>query len=118
MPLTIMTIATEQLLQSGFSDDLILHYQLHPEELIQQTIDRKQGTLSNTGALVINTGEFTGRSPDDRFFVKDCITENAINWNKFNIAIDEKYFHQLKEKMLHFFNEQEEICFRGHRPSG
>ena len=112
MSINTMTIATEQLLKCGFSDELMMHYQMLPEELIQQTTDRKQGSLSDTGALVINTGEFTGRSPDDRFFVRDSITENAVNWNKFNIAIDEKYFHNLKEKMLHFFNEQEEIWVR------
>ena len=107
-----LTIAAEQLQHSGFSDDLIIHYHLHPEELIQQTIDRKQGSLSDTGALVVNTGTFTGRSPDDRFFVKDSITENSINWNNFNIPIDEKYFHQLKEKMLQYFNKQDEIWVR------
>ena len=107
-----LTIAAEQLQHSGFSDDLIIHYHLHPEELIQQTIDRKQGSLSDTGALVVNTGTFTGRSPDDRFFVKDSITENSVNWNNFNIPIDEKYFHQLKEKMVQYFNEQDEIWVR------
>ncbi len=112
MALNTLTIAAEQLQHSGFSDDLIIHFQLQPEELIQHTIDRKQGSLSDTGALVVNTGTFTGRSPDDRFFVKDSITENSINWNNFNIPIDEKYFHQLKEKMMHYFNEQDEIWVR------
>ena len=107
-----LTIAAEQLQHSGFSDDLTIHFQLQPEELIQQTLDRKQGSLSDTGALVVNTGTFTGRSPDDRFFVKDSITENSVNWNNFNIPIDEKYFYQLKEKMLQYFNKQDEIWVR------
>lgn len=107
-----LTIAAEQLQHSGFSDDLTIHFQLQPEELIQQTLDRKQGSLSDTGALVVNTGTFTGRSPDDRFFVKDNITENSVNWNNFNIPIDEKYFYQLKEKMLQYFNKQDEIWVR------
>ncbi|MCY7422686.1 MAG: phosphoenolpyruvate carboxykinase (ATP) [Chitinophagaceae bacterium] len=112
MSLNIMTVATEQLQQAGFSEELIIHYQLHPDELIQQTIEHQQGSLSDSGALVINTGEFTGRSPDDRFFVKDSITANVIDWNHFNIPIDEKYFHLLKDKMLSFLNEQEEIWVR------
>ena len=107
-----LTIAAEQLQHSGFSDDLTIHFQLQPEELIQQTLDRKQGSLSDTGALVVNTGTFTGRSPDDRFFVRDSITENSVNWNNFNIPIDEKYFYQLKEKMLQYFNKQDEIWVR------
>ena len=48
-----------------------VHYQLSPEELITDTLSRGEGVLSNTGALVIHTGEFTGRSPKDRFIVKD-----------------------------------------------
>ncbi|MGL1245543.1 phosphoenolpyruvate carboxykinase (ATP), partial [Vibrio parahaemolyticus] len=50
---------------------------------------------NNTGALCINTGEFTGRSPQDKFTVKDAITENSVHWNNFNNPIEEKYFFQL-----------------------
>ena len=38
------------------------------------------GIFSNTGALAIDTGEFTGRSPKDRFIVKDSITEESVWW--------------------------------------
>ena len=40
-----------------------IHYQLSPEELVQDTLRIGEGVLNDTGALVINTGEFTGRSP-------------------------------------------------------
>ena len=53
------------------------HWNLTPEELTQKTIDLGQGKLSDTGALVINTGEFTGRSPKDRFIVCDDKTEES-----------------------------------------
>ena len=51
-----------------------IHYQLSPEELLQDTLRIGEGVLNDTGALVINTGEFTGRSPKIRFIVKDEIT--------------------------------------------
>ena len=54
------------------------HYQLSPEELHQITIDKDMGVEANSGALAVNTGEFTGRSPLDRFIVKDEITENEV----------------------------------------
>ncbi|MDE3253472.1 MAG: phosphoenolpyruvate carboxykinase (ATP), partial [Bacteroidota bacterium] len=66
-----------------------LHYQLSPAELVEQTLLKGQGVLNDTGALCIRTGEFTGRSPKDKFIVKDHITADAVDWNQFNIPIDE-----------------------------
>lgn len=68
MPVHAITIPTDQLVEIGLAASTNIHYQLSPDELIQQTLNLKQGVLSDTGALVINTGEFTGRSPEDRFF--------------------------------------------------
>jgi phosphoenolpyruvate carboxykinase (ATP) len=88
-----------------------VHYQLSPEELTEQTILRGQGTKSSTGALVINTGEFTGRCPKDKFIVKDEITAGSVNWNDFNLPIEEKYFDQIYNKMTAYL-EQKEIWVR------
>ncbi|MCA6516754.1 MAG: phosphoenolpyruvate carboxykinase (ATP), partial [Chitinophagaceae bacterium] len=55
-----------------------IKYQQTPDELIEATVQRGQGTLSDTGALCINTGMFTGRVPKDKFIVKDAITENRV----------------------------------------
>ncbi|MEJ7679018.1 MAG: phosphoenolpyruvate carboxykinase (ATP) [Segetibacter sp.] len=99
-----------------FSIDLCavsnIHYQLPPQELIQQTLDLKQGELNNTGALVIRTGEFTRRSPENRFFVKDYCTEKNVDWNKFNIPIEEKYFLQLKKELLEYLGNKEVVWIR------
>jgi phosphoenolpyruvate carboxykinase (ATP) len=84
-----------------------IHYQLSPEELTTQTVNRGEGVLNDTGALVINTGKFTGRSPKDKFTVKDALTESTVYWNDFNIPIDEKYFFQLKGKMLNYLNDKD-----------
>ncbi|RXK82815.1 phosphoenolpyruvate carboxykinase (ATP) [Filimonas effusa] len=89
-----------------------VHYQLTPEELTAQAVQRQEGELNDSGALCINTGEFTGRSPQDKFIVKDIITEDTVNWNQFNIPIGEKYFHQLKAKMLDYLNANDEIWVR------
>jgi len=88
------------------------HYQLAPEVLAEQAVNRGQGVLNDTGALCINTGEFTGRSPKDKFTVKDASTENSVHWNNFNIPVEEKYFFQLKEKMLNYLNQREELWVR------
>lgn len=84
-----------------------IHYQLSPEELTAQTVSRGEGVLNDTGALVINTGKFTGRSPKDKFTVKDALTENTVHWNDFNIPFTESAFLELKEKMLAYLAGKE-----------
>ena len=83
-----------------------VHYQLPPEKLIEQTVELGQGTLNDTGALAISTGEFTGRSPRDKFIVVDPLTENTIDWNQFNNPIDEKYFDILYRKMCTYLQDK------------
>ena len=83
-----------------------VHYQLTPETLIKQTLDYRQGVLSDTGALVVSTGEFTGRSPKDRFIVVDSLTENTVHWNQFNIPIDSKYFDILYRKICTYLQDK------------
>lgn len=88
-----------------FADDIF--YQLEPDELVAQTLEKHQGVKSDTGALVINTGHFTGRSPNDKFIVRDNLTEHSIDWNNFNHPIDENYFDRIHKKMLGYFSSRE-----------
>lgn len=83
-----------------------IFYQLSPEELINQAVSKGEGVLSDTGALVIDTGEFTGRSPKDRFIVRDKLTDNTIDWNEFNIPIEEEIFEGLYHKMMDYLGDK------------
>lgn len=109
--ITTLMIPSKELHQLGLKQPEF-HYQLAPEVLAEQAVNRGQGVLNDTGALCINTGEFTGRSPLDKFTVKDELTENSVHWNNFNIPVEEKYFLQLREKMLDYLNAKEEIWVR------
>lgn len=100
-------IATPAFLHEALKNISNVHYQLSPEELEEQTIVLGQGKLSSTGALVINTGEFTGRSPKDKFIVKDEITTETVHWNDFNIPIDEAHFNGVYEKMTAYLSDKE-----------
>lgn len=82
------------------------YYQLLPEDLIMQSVEKGEGFLSSTGALVINTGQFTGRSPKDRFIVKDKTTASSVDWNELNQPIDEKYFILLFDKMRTYLKDK------------
>ncbi len=74
-----------------------VHYQSDPEELIQETLQRQEGTLSDTGALVVSTGQFTGRSPKDKFIVLDEETEKTVFWNEFNNPLEEANFFRIRQ---------------------
>ena len=57
-----------------------VNYQLTPDQLHDITISKRQGITASSGALAVNTGEFTGRSPKDRFIVKDEVTKDRVWW--------------------------------------
>ena len=82
------------------------------DELIQRTLDLNLGVLNNTGALCINTGEFTGRSPKDKFTVKDALTENAVDWNNINQAYSTEAFDALQTKVVAHLDAKSEIFVR------
>ena len=81
-----------------------VHYQLTPSELIEHCVRLGQGVLSDKGALCINTGKFTGRSPLDRFIVKDGLTENTVDWNSINIPFSAEKFDSLEAKVAKYFD--------------
>jgi phosphoenolpyruvate carboxykinase (ATP) len=83
------------------------HWNLSPKELAQQTLDLKQGVLNNTGALCVNTGKFTGRSPKDKFTVKDAITEKSVDWGDVNIAMAPAAFDKLYDKVCNYLSGKE-----------
>ncbi|MFP4844867.1 phosphoenolpyruvate carboxykinase (ATP) [Winogradskyella sp. PE311] len=84
-----------------------VNYQLSSDELQTETISKGQGVESSSGALAVNTGEFTGRSPMDRFIVKDAITEDKIWWGNINIPFDGDKFQKLYEKVTHYLSDKE-----------
>lgn len=102
----------KNLVKSGLRNTDSIHYQSTPEELVQDTLRIGEGVLNDTGALVIRTGEFTGRSPKDKFIVKDEITAGTVHWNDFNLPIEPRYFDLIFEKITAYINEQPEIWVR------
>jgi phosphoenolpyruvate carboxykinase (ATP) len=79
-------------------------WNLSPSELVEDTILNGQGELTDTGALAIETGEFTGRSPKDRFVVCDEKTENAVWWGDVNIKFTPEKFDALYNRMKAYLN--------------
>ena len=71
------------------------HWNLPPAKLILQTLLRGEGVLTSQGALAIETGRFTGRSPKDRFLVKDSNTAATVDWGDINQPMSPENFHCL-----------------------
>ncbi|MCL4117206.1 UNVERIFIED_CONTAM: hypothetical protein GTU68_002624 [Idotea baltica] len=84
-----------------------VNYQLSPDQLHDITIEKKQGVEASSNALAVNTGEFTGRSPKDRFIVKDEITKDRVWWGNINIPFDSEKFEKLYDKVVNYLSNKE-----------
>lgn len=87
--------------------NVTIHRNLDEEQLIAISLEKGMAKLNNTGALMVDTGEFTGRSPKDRFIVKDKVTEDTVDWGDINIPISSEKFDKLYEKMLNYLEGKE-----------
>ncbi|SNY94621.1 phosphoenolpyruvate carboxykinase (ATP) [Flagellimonas pacifica] len=84
-----------------------IHYQLSSDDLHRITIEKDMGKEASSGALAVNTGEFTGRSPMDRFIVEDDITKDKVWWGNINIPFEPQKFDKLYDKVIAYLNEKE-----------
>ncbi|UII19190.1 phosphoenolpyruvate carboxykinase (ATP) [Fulvivirga ligni] len=75
-------------------------WNLTPAELVSEAIKNNEGVLTSTGALMCDTGKFTGRSPKDRYIVKDDITADKVWWGNINIPFDSDKFDKLFDKVV------------------
>ncbi len=87
-----------------------VHSQLTRDELVKHALRRDEGVIAKNGALVVLTGHRTGRSPKDRFIVKDARTEHTVNWGAVNQPIAIDAFDALWQKAQAYLAQQQE-CF-------
>lgn len=90
----------------GIESDTV-RYQLSPSELHEISLEKDMGKEASSGTLAINTGEFTGRSPMDRFIVKDEVTSEKVWWGDINIPFETEKFDALYDKVIAYLNEKE-----------
>ena len=92
---------------------LKIHRNLSVDDLVQTAVARNEGVINSTGSLSVNTGKYTGRSPDDRFIVYDDKTRNTIDWGKINHQFQSETFEKILEKMKHFVDGKDLFVFDG-----
>ncbi|WP_374758831.1 phosphoenolpyruvate carboxykinase (ATP) [Runella salmonicolor] len=82
------------------------NFNLPPAALVEHAILNGEGVLADTGALMVDTGKFTGRSPNDRYIVSDDKTLQAVWWSDINIPFDAQKFDALHRKMLDYLEDK------------
>ncbi|MBC6989783.1 phosphoenolpyruvate carboxykinase (ATP) [Hymenobacter sp. BT491] len=99
--------ALDRLKPLGFVQAAHVNLNLTPAELVEAALQRGEGTLTDTGALMCDTGQFTGRSPKDRFVVQDAHTQDSVWWGDINIPFAPDQFDRLQEKMINYLSDKE-----------
>ena len=87
--------------------DVNVHWNLSPEELQRITVEKNMGKETSNGTLAVNTGKFTGRSPQDRFIVKDNYTEDNVWWGKVNKPVSSENFDKLQKEVTNYLSGKE-----------
>lgn len=82
------------------------HWNLAPAQLTEEAVKNGEGTITDQGALMADTGEFTGRSPKDKFTVKDEKTQDTVWWGDINFPISSENFDALHQKMVAFLADK------------
>ena len=88
--------------------------ELSTEELIEVAINNKEGVIASNGAFSTNTGNRTGRSPNDRFIVKEPGTDSLIDWGDVNKPFDEVKFDNLWDKVDAYLAENDRYVSKVH----
>ena len=102
----------QQLKQMGINPSAI-YCNLSQEEWREQELERGEGRLSENGTVIVNTGIYTGRSPNDRFIVRNETSENLIDWGDINLPLSEDSFNVLEAAVKEEMNNKKLFIFDG-----
>lgn len=97
----------------GIINAKAVYRNLSPAVLVEKALERGEGKLNNKGALVVLTGKYTGRSPNDKFIVDSKGVHDEIAWGKVNVPITQEKFDAIYEKMIAYLQNREIFIFDG-----
>ncbi|MFM5917734.1 MAG: phosphoenolpyruvate carboxykinase [Novosphingobium sp.] len=100
---------SHSLAAQGFETSAKLHANLGTAPLVEHALRNGEGQLTKDGALLVDTGKFTGRSVKDKFVVRDGVTEDTINWGPINQPMSVDHWANLKADFLAALKGQEEL---------
>ena len=97
----------------GIVNPKAVYRNLTPAQLTEAALRRGEGKLSNTGALVVTTGKYTGRSPKDKFIVDTPSVHDDIAWGSVNVPITQEKFNAIRSKVIAYLQNREIFIFDG-----
>ena len=97
----------------GIINAAAVYRNLTPAQLTEHALRRGEGKLSNTGALVVKTGKYTGRSANDKFIVDSEGIHDEIAWGKVNKPMSQECFDALYSKVIAYLQNKEIFIFDG-----
>jgi phosphoenolpyruvate carboxykinase (ATP) len=97
----------------GITSPAEVYRNLEPASLVEHALAAGEGKLSDTGALVVYTGKYTGRSPDDKFIVDTPEVHDNIDWGKVNRPISREKFNAIRDKAAAYLNGKDVYVFDG-----
>ena len=93
-----MKKVTKDLEKLGIVNVAQVYRNLTPAELVEHALKREEGILSASGALVVTTGKYTGRSPKDKYIVDTPGIHEKIAWGNVNKPIEKEKFDSIYKK--------------------
>jgi len=97
----------------GIINPKAVYRNMDPAELTEAALRREEGVLSDTGALVVETGKYTGRSPNDKFIVDTAGIHDKIAWGKVNVPITREKYQAIRSKLTAYLQGEEIFIFDG-----
>ncbi|MFV0432282.1 MAG: phosphoenolpyruvate carboxykinase (ATP) [Alphaproteobacteria bacterium] len=105
-------VSSHGLEEQGLTNLKRAYWNLSPEALVEEAIRRNEGKLAKGGAFMMDTGIYTGRSPQDRFVVEDETSKDTVDWGKINQPISPENFERLYNKVLAYYQGKGEVFVR------
>ncbi len=105
--------------QHGIKNLSQVYWNLSTAALYEESVRRREGHVAHLGPLVVRTGHHTGRSPNDKFLVKEPTTQDHVWWGKVNRPISEEHFEIVHRRMLSYLEGKDlfvQDCFVGADP--
>lgn len=102
-------MSVDTLKEQGITPSGTVHYNQVPAELFDAAARRVEGQFAQKGPFAVVTAPHTGRSPNDKFVVREPSTENDVDWGKVNRPMDEAHFKTLLGEVQQYLSQQSEL---------